>query len=216
MSHDNDNEENRNNRARRERRRVDDIEGGNGGRKDSDWISPFGFDFSIQIKNLFDDLLRDFEQRMPKELIREKKMPDGSISREIGPIVYGYSFTVGRDGKPKIKQFGNLKPSQTSKYGLEISNERTPLIEMFDQGENVKIIAEVPGVDKRDIRITSTEKTVNIDVGGERPFKKSIGLSEPIVPSQSKARYNNGILEITLAKVNPRPKQDTGRTIPIE
>ena len=31
--------------------------------------------------------------------------------RDIGPIVYGYSMTIGPDGKPRIKEFGNVKPS---------------------------------------------------------------------------------------------------------
>jgi HSP20 family protein len=28
--------------------------------------------------------------------------------REIGPLVYGYSATIGPDGKPNVREFGNV------------------------------------------------------------------------------------------------------------
>ena len=45
----------------------------------------------------------------PEELVREYQAPDGTKVREVGPIVYGYSMTIGPDGKPHISQFGNVK-----------------------------------------------------------------------------------------------------------
>jgi HSP20 family protein len=29
--------------------------------------------------------------------------------REVGPIVYGYSMTIGPEGKPKAREFGKVK-----------------------------------------------------------------------------------------------------------
>ena len=45
---------------------------------------------------------------MSKNLIRERSFDDGSVVREMGPIVYGYSFKIGEDGKPVVRKFGNL------------------------------------------------------------------------------------------------------------
>lgn len=28
---------------------------------------------------------------------------------EMGPFVYGYSMTIGPDGKPKVREFGNIR-----------------------------------------------------------------------------------------------------------
>jgi HSP20 family protein len=39
-------------------------------------------------------------QKAPKELAREYQTPEGEKVREIGPIVYGYSMTIGQDGNP--------------------------------------------------------------------------------------------------------------------
>ena len=47
-----------------------------------------------------------------------------------GPFVYGYSMTVGPDGRPKVREFGNVRFPFSGK-GLFtrpfISSEREPL-----------------------------------------------------------------------------------------
>jgi hypothetical protein len=32
----------------------------------------------------------------------------------MGPFVYGYSMTIGPDGKPRVREFGNVRGSSTS------------------------------------------------------------------------------------------------------
>ena len=50
-----------------------------------------------------------FQPNAPKELVREYQTPEGEKVREVGPIVYGYSMTIGPDGKPHVREFGNVK-----------------------------------------------------------------------------------------------------------
>lgn len=49
----------------------------------------------------------DIEKRIPRDLVREyihhRKV------REVGPILYGYSMTIGPEGKPKAREFGKVK-----------------------------------------------------------------------------------------------------------
>ena len=40
---------------------------------------------------LVEDMVKDFEKKVPENLIRERKLPDGGTVREMGPFVYGYS-----------------------------------------------------------------------------------------------------------------------------
>ena len=55
------------------------------------------------MERMFEESFRDVD-RVPKELIREYETPSGGKVREVGPLVYGYSMTIGPDGKPKVKQ----------------------------------------------------------------------------------------------------------------
>ena len=62
----------------------------------------------------FQEQVRDIQTKAPKELVREYETSDGAKVREIGPIVYGYSATIGPDGKPIIREFGNIKSPRSS------------------------------------------------------------------------------------------------------
>jgi HSP20 family protein len=184
--------------------------------------SPFGWmdrwfsDFDEIFERMFQDMARD----MPKDMMKEKKMPDGSTIRQFGPFVYGYSMSVGPDGKPIIQEFGNVKPSRRpgmfgmEQPALEPTDSREPLVDVINEAEQVRVLAELPGVEKSDIKTTIGEDTLTIKVEtASRKYYKEVPLPAGVDPESSKASYNNGVLEIVLRKQKPRPK---GREIRID
>jgi HSP20 family protein len=54
----------------------------------------------------FEEGFKQFESSTPNDLIREYERPEGAKVREYGPFVYGYSMTVGPDGRPNVREFG--------------------------------------------------------------------------------------------------------------
>jgi HSP20 family protein len=177
--------------------------------------SPFGWmdrwfsDFDEMFERMFQDMARD----MPKDLTREKKLPDGSTIRQFGPFVYGYSMSMGPDGKPIIQEFGNVKPSRRpgmfgfEQPALEPTDSREPLADVINEPEQVRVVAELPGVEKSDITTTITEDTLTIKVDtAARKYYKELQLPSGVDPDSSKASYNNGVLEIVLKKLKPRPR----------
>src|SRR5919112_3112938 len=88
---------------------------------------------------------KDIQTNAPKELVREYQTPDGAKIREVGPLVYGYSMTIGPDGKPKVREFGNVRsPSRLGATGTMaeplISTEREPLADVTTSNTEVKVI----------------------------------------------------------------------------
>src|SRR5438067_7989912 len=79
------------------------------GKRTEDWFGDdtfAGFDqMRRQMERMFEEQLEDVQAKAPKELIREYETPEGGKVREIGPIVYGYSATIGPDGKPRVREF---------------------------------------------------------------------------------------------------------------
>src|SRR5919112_745562 len=67
------------------------------------------FDNMHKEMNRMFNVFNDISNNAPKELIREYETSDGGKVREVGPIVYGYSMTIGPDGKPHVREFGNVK-----------------------------------------------------------------------------------------------------------
>jgi HSP20 family protein len=141
----------------------------------------------------------DIEKQIPKDLIRERRSSDGSVRREIGPIVYGYSMTIGPDGKPIIREFGNVRRGIEPLKG--ITDTREPLVDVVDGDKQVRIIAELPGVKKEDIdlQIRDNNLTISVDTT-DRKYRKELRLPESTDVDGAKSSFNNGILEITLPK----------------
>jgi len=159
----------------------------------------------------FDEMFKGLE--LPKDLVRERKLPDGGTAKEMGPFVYGYSFSVGPDGKPVVREFGNVKPSLrggpygTAKPRLDVKEEREPLVDTMVQSETVKVVAELPGVEKTDIALECDGRNLVLKVDNDKHrYYKSLELSVEVDPDTSKASYKNGVLELILNRKSPGNK----------
>jgi HSP20 family protein len=178
---------------------------------DAEWYrkrrSPFfrdwGFDdvdkIFEEMEKMMEEEFKDFASRVPKDYVRERKLPDGSTAREFGPFVYGYSMKVGPDGKPKIREFGNVKPRRN---GLpHVQEEREPLVDIVEMNGEIRVVAELPGVEKEDIKLSGTEDTLTIMVDtAQRKYFKEVSLPGKVRVREAKSQYKNGVLEVTLPR----------------
>lgn len=171
-----------------------------------------------EMERMFERDFEDLSKRVPKDFIRERTLPDGTRIKEWGPFVYGYSITIGPDGKPEIREFGNVKPSLGGRPGrpsISIKEEREPLVDIFSTDSEIKVIAELPGVEKDDIKLHGTENTLTISVDTpQRKYYKEVELPSAVDPKQAKSTYKNGVLEVTLPK--KEGKAPKGEPIKIE
>ncbi|MCD6241452.1 Hsp20/alpha crystallin family protein [Candidatus Bathyarchaeota archaeon] len=165
-----------------------------------------------EFERMIEREMRELTSGIPKEYVRERKLPDGTTVREWGPFVYGYSITIGPDGKPQIREFGNVQPTR---FGPRIKEEREPLVDVYTTNGEVKVIAELPGVSKEDIQLHGTEDTLTISVDTpERKYYKEVELPAKVDPKGAKTSYKNGVLEVTLPKKEERKPK--GEPIKIE
>ncbi len=117
----------------------------------------------------------------------------GSIS---GPYYYGYTITVGPDGKPVVREYGNVKPGL-----LPNSDTRDPVVDtvLAEKEKTLKLIAEMPGVDKSNINVVIEKNVVKIDAEqGKKKYNSQVPLQTKVDENSVKASYKNGILEVTL------------------
>ena len=167
-----------------------------------------------EMEKMMDEEFRDFASSVPKDYVRERKLPDGSTTREFGPFVYGYSVKVGPDGKPEIREFGNVKPRPN---GLpHVQEEREPLVDIVETNGEIHVVAELPGVDKRDIKLSGTEDTLTIMVDtAQHKYFKEVSLPGKVRVREAKSQYKNGVLEVTLPKAKDG-KPPRGEPINVE
>ncbi len=153
------------------------------------------------VEKEFEHSFKEMEDRIPKHFVRERKLPDGSLEKEWGPFVYGYSMTLGPDGKPVIREFGNMKPGPGEATGIEFKGETQPLVDVLDQGQELKVVAELPGVEKQDIRLEATDGTLVISAErGSRKYHEEVRLPASVDSNEARSTFKNGVLEVTLKK----------------
>ena len=131
---------------------------------------------------------------------------------------YGYSMTMGPDGKPVVKEWGNLKPTlNPSQDNLIQSPQAEPLTQVdIDKEENkVSVLVEMPGLTKEDIKVLAMENLIRITAHNEtRNFDTDIPITVKVEPDTAVATYNNGILDLKFTILEA--PDENGVNVPIE
>lgn len=111
-----------------------------------------------------------------------------------------------------------------SNFNFTITDTFNPRIDISDDEKNINIVAEIPGVKKENIKVTlqdniltlegekkkEEEKKENNYFRSERvygSFKRCFTLPTEVDSEKIEARFENGILHITLNKIEPKPKK---------
>jgi len=157
--------------------------------------------------------LEELSKRASEAVIREETLPDGTKVKTGGPFVYGYSMTIGPDGKPKVREFGNLKAEpQLEKPQLDVKKERESLTDVIDADDKVRVIVELPGVQKENIKLSGTDDklTISVDTPQHKYFKE-VELPAKVDTEKATSEYKNGVLDITVPK--KKQKKTKSKTI---
>ena len=161
-----------------------------------------------EFDNLFKRMSRPF---MNIDDIFEELKDSGNL-QTYGPYYYGYTMTIGPDGKPVVKEYGNVKPAL-----LPTSEVREPFVDVLvdDKEKVLKLVAEMPGVEKKDIKIVVEGHAVNLDAEhGEKKYSAKVPIRQKVEEDSVKATYANGILEVRFKlKEDEKPK---GKTVEVE
>lgn len=103
---------------------------------------------------------------------------------------------------------------------------RAVLFDIEDKGDKLEVTAEMPGVDKKDIKVNLTNDTLTIKAEKKEEkeekrknyyykersyggFYRSITLPVEVDPKTAKATYKDGVLQITIDKIEKKEKGAT-------
>ena len=174
-------------------------------KKDKQKDEGLDFDFGIG-KISLGGLFNGIEKLV--DLAAELKKAGGEIKKE-GEIdlshlkkgmkgIFGFSIKTAVGGKPIVEPFGNIK--KTPK-GPTVEEEREPITDIFDEKEEIRVYAEMPGVNEGDIKIDLKGDILDIAVqAGNRKYHKEVLLPAKVKAETLTSSYKNGILEISIKK----------------
>jgi HSP20 family protein len=111
--------------------------------------------------------------------------------------VYGVSVRVGLGGEPHVERFGNIR---STKEGPEVVDVREPLIDVFDEENEIVVVAELPGVKEDAIEVEVRGDVLAITSSGERRYAKEVLLPSAVDAASMRRSSKNGLLELRLKK----------------
>ena len=148
-----------------------------------------------QIEEMMNRMMNDmnegtlFDSKAFEEMLRNPE--------DTSPFVFGFSMKVGPDGKPIIQRFGNPPID----HGDDSIPSLEPLVDVVEEKDEIIVVAEVPGVERDEIkvRIKGTTLTIHAD-NPTRPYHKVIELPSKVQKDDAKSAIRNGVLEVRLKK----------------
>lgn len=122
--------------------------------------------------------------------------------------VFGFSIKTATGGKTVVEPFGNVK--KTPK-GPTVEEVREPITDVFDEKEEIVVMAEMPGISEEDIKVefppeagSPSAKKVDILIisaqSGDRKYHKEVLLPSKVKPETMSSSYKNGVLEVRMKK----------------
>lgn len=156
----------------------------------------FGFGSVLKGFGSFLDILSEMAEKGEREIKREGELG----SKEKGfKAVYGFSVKILGEGKPVIEPFGNIR--EDKEKGPVIDEVREPIVDVFDEGDHLVVLAELPGVDEKGIKYELKKDILIISAEtGERKYYKEILLPTLVNKENISSSYRNGIFEMKLWK----------------
>lgn len=116
---------------------------------------------------------------------------------ERGKGVYGLTVRMGVGGIPRVEAFGNIRSTEE---GPMVAEVREPLLDVFDEGETILVVAELPGVAEEEIRIEIQDDVLSLETTGERKYAKEVLLPAAVEGGSIHKTYKTGILELRMKK----------------
>jgi HSP20 family protein len=128
---------------------------------------------------------------MERDLERTLRTVVDSDLLSARPLLRGFSMRLGPDGQPIFRSFGDL--------GAPRDGYREPVYDQFldEHVGELKVVAELPGVEKEDLRLNATENEFTLQASkGDHRYKAEMRLRAPVQPASAAAQYHNGVLEV--------------------
>lgn len=184
-------------------------------RKERKPTHPFDRFFANPFNQSHTDIFDIFEEqirRMQKEMNmfnQNDLFKHGDEQFRGKPRIYGWSYHVGPDGQPHYQEYSNdiEKRSQQTSESPTLPGKTEPFIDLIDAEKEIYITAELPGIDKENIDVKLTKDSLILTVNHpERGFTKELNLPTEISKKPVEAKYNNGVLSVTLKKRKNKKK----------
>lgn len=115
-----------------------------------------------------------------------------------------HRIETGWNSKPRVEYGISIKPLISERKGIKEERdkekveeiEKEPIVDVFEEKDYISVIAELPGIEEKDIKTKLTDNALEISAG---KYSKTINL--PSSPKSIIERiYKHGILQLKIER----------------
>ncbi len=133
-------------------------------------------------------------QELTNKQIREK-----SERLQKKHLILAYCIRLKPYRRIHIREIGHSGCFAHIKNKQKTTSESNQLLDIIEEDAEVRVVTELHGTNKEQIRIMGTEKKLMIYVNRQKPFL-TLDMPCPVNIELAKATLKNGVLEIVLVK----------------
>jgi len=100
-----------------------------------------------------------------------------------------------RQGETAVKSRGKRTVAPESEIG-------EPPLDLFDEGDEIRIVADVPGAELGDLELKAEDRLFSLSTkpGARRGYRRDVALTAAVEPTIVSQTCRNGVLEVRLRK----------------
>lgn len=146
--------------------------------------------------------LKEIQEVTRHEIKGKSEKPQ---KKKLYPL-FAYGVTLGPYGRVYIRQIGHFGCFVNIQNSLKTDQKLKPLVDILEEDDKIRVVAELPSANKEQIKIIGTEKNLIIHVNRQRQ-QPAMNLDLPcaVNPETAKATLKNGVLEIVMKKGRSLP-----------
>lgn len=157
-------------------------------------------------RNFFDEMFGIDSVHDMDEIFDRLNRAMGMSLEDLGrhpSFIYGFSVTHRPGENPEIREFGSIPTFEQIETGdRRYLDTRKPLIDILEIEDKVHVIAEIPGIEKENILLNATDLILDIEtIDGNPKYSERVELPVKVDPQSAKATYKNGVLEVTIKRL---------------
>jgi len=162
------------------------------------WNDDYFFGLFDNVSDVTDLILNNIDSEIAEVM---KRLQYGQLKEDIQVQPIDKEGVKGFIAFGSFSTLGNQSPmldKSLAKVEKELLEAREPLVDVFQRGNEVIVVAEVPGVAKEDIKLDATESILEIKVTDQ--FYRRIELPVKVDFQKARVMCKNGVLEVRLPK----------------
>jgi HSP20 family molecular chaperone IbpA len=126
----------------------------------------------------------------------------GSFISLVSSVVESVETAVGTGRSHELRAPATQTAPARIGAGAALAGVRDPLVDLFDEGDEIVVVVEWPYVDEGQLQVEVQDDVLSLTIGGEWPYSTDLLLPGSVEAASMRQIYRNGLTEVRLRRAD--------------